>query len=255
MFAPDVQHLSRLRRSLLAGLILLILPHFDSWLPDWPTHSETGTTQTSESTADLRESPSESRRDFHEIRYQMLCAAWGKAFSRYPTIRQSSQQVQPLVNDVCELAREHGVPVSRALAFILVESRGDRRALSTSGARGLMQILPDTGRVIAQRRGEKVADMASALYDRRLNVDYGIWYYRSLLELFNQNERAATAAYNWGPETIRLRLAEGGEIPRIYADKIEQAEAWLKRRFKHEYNNLWSEDQLRDLGIAHSRSA
>ena len=84
----------------------------------------------------------------------------------------------------------------RILAFIVAESWGNPRARSHVGARGLMQIMPATGRVIARERNEDWGGIKS-LYDVETNIAYGVWYYDHLLDVFDGDETAAIAAYNW----------------------------------------------------------
>lgn len=82
-------------------------------------------------------------------------------------------------------------------AMLRVESHFNPQATSAKGAVGLMQLMPDTAKWIAEQRGLerfKVAD----LYLPGTNVEFGCWYLRSLLNRFNGDETVALAAYNGG---------------------------------------------------------
>jgi soluble lytic murein transglycosylase len=82
-------------------------------------------------------------------------------------------------------------------AVIYRESKFDPRAGSKAGAIGLMQLTPTTAKGIALRTGGSKFEL-SDLYDPELNVRYGAWYLRHLLDAFDGDVRKALAAYNGG---------------------------------------------------------
>lgn len=87
-------------------------------------------------------------------------------------------------------------------AVILEESRFDPQARSVAGARGLMQIMPGTGKEIA--KGLKVRPYGDQkLFDPELNIRFGSWYLARLLEEFGGKTHLAVAAYNAGPKAVR----------------------------------------------------
>jgi len=97
-------------------------------------------------------------------------------------------------------------------AVILEESRFDPQALSVAGARGLMQIMPGTGKDIA--KSLKVQPFAAQkLYDPELNINFGSWYLARLLEEFGGKAYLAVAAYNAGPRAVRDWLARFPGFP------------------------------------------
>ncbi|HEY4373042.1 MAG TPA: lytic transglycosylase domain-containing protein [Burkholderiales bacterium] len=77
-------------------------------------------------------------------------------------------------------------------AMIWVESRCNNNAVSPKGARGLMQLMPDTARLYG------VADP----HDARANIDAGARYMRDLVAYFAGNVELALAAYNAGPRAV-----------------------------------------------------
>ena len=81
-------------------------------------------------------------------------------------------------------------------AVIYTESKFDPDAESPSGAIGLMQLLPETAAGIAERTGGSRFETAD-LYDPELNVRYGSWYLRHMLDKYGSEEQALTA-YNGG---------------------------------------------------------
>jgi soluble lytic murein transglycosylase len=114
---------------------------------------------------------------------------------------------------------------------------------SHAGARGLMQITPSTAHAIAQRTGGTAfteADLATP----QVNIAYGTWYLRHLLEHYGNDEVAALAAYNAGIGNVdRWRAAAGGtlsvsEIPfaetRAYVEKVLGARGDYRSKYAHE---------------------
>ena len=114
------------------------------------------------------------------------------------------------------------------IGVIEVESGGDPEIVSSAGAIGLMQIMPATGEDIARELGEEWAG-TEVLYDVETNIRYGSYYLNQLFERFGDNEQAAIAAYNWGPNHISRRLARGSTLPRIYPGKVIAATSSASR--------------------------
>jgi hypothetical protein len=114
---------------------------------------------------------------------------------------------------VRSIAPNYGVDPALVSAVIKTESNFDRWAVSSKGARGLMQLIPETGR----RFG--VVDF----FDARQNIEGGVRYLRFLLDKFDGNIELSVAAYNAG-EGIVERL---GRIPpydetRAYVRRVRQ---------------------------------
>ncbi|MCX7066698.1 MAG: transglycosylase SLT domain-containing protein [Methylococcales bacterium] len=101
-----------------------------------------------------------------------------------------------------------------ALVFGLIrqESMLDKNAESPVGARGLMQIMPDTGRQIAGKMNEPWQS-ASSLFNPDTNIKYGTFYYKQMLNRFNGNFAMAAAAYNAGPHRVDKWLPNGQWMP------------------------------------------
>jgi soluble lytic murein transglycosylase len=97
-------------------------------------------------------------------------------------------------------AREKGIDSSLIAAVIYSESRF-RDQTSDAGARGLMQITPETALDIA-RRSEAQTFVLKDLADPQINISYGTYHLRDLLDLYDGNEVAALAAYNAGPGNV-----------------------------------------------------
>jgi len=120
-------------------------------------------------------------------------------------------------------ARNHDLDPALLAAVIYTESKFDPDARSEAGAVGLMQLLPDTARGIAIRTGGDRFVVAD-LVDPEINVRYGSWYLRNLLDRYDDELRTALAAYHAGPGNVDRWRARGGEIEfpetRAYVDKV-----------------------------------
>jgi soluble lytic murein transglycosylase len=119
---------------------------------------------------------------------------------------------------------------------IYAETKFDPRT-SSAGALGLMQILPATAGFIAHRSGG-VRFTTSDLATPRINVAYGSWYLRYLLDHYEGDEVLAVAAYNAGLANVDAWVArargEGGRLTvagipfpetRAYVQRVMRARA------------------------------
>ncbi len=124
-----------------------------------------------------------------------------------------------LRDTVSPRAAENGLDPSLVLGLIRQESAFNEKARSSAGARGLMQILPSTGKTLARRAGIKRYS-AARLYEAGTNVALGVRFLSSLLERFGGAE-LALAAYNAGPSRVDRWLKEygGGDIP-LFVEQI-----------------------------------
>jgi soluble lytic murein transglycosylase len=98
-------------------------------------------------------------------------------------------------------ARNYRLEPALLAAVIYQESKFDADAESRSGAIGLMQLTPETAQGIALRTGGSRFELDD-LYDPELNVRYGSWYLRHLLERYDGDLRKALAAYNGGQGNV-----------------------------------------------------
>lgn len=94
--------------------------------------------------------------------------------------------------------------LNSAIIYSLIrrESAFNQQAVSPVGARGLMQIMPATGRQIASKMKEKRYSTAD-LFNPAKNIKYGSFYYKQLLDQFNGHYALAAAAYNAGPHRVK----------------------------------------------------
>jgi soluble lytic murein transglycosylase len=135
-----------------------------------------------------------------------------------------------------EQAREKHLDPALIAAVIFAETKFDPRT-SATGALGLMQIEPATAEFLAHRSGAtsfQVADLASP----EINIRYGSYYLRYLLDRYGGDETLALAAYNGGETNVDGWLAQAhtagvgftiSSIPfaqtRAYVTRVEHAQA------------------------------
>jgi soluble lytic murein transglycosylase-like protein len=115
-------------------------------------------------------------------------------------------------------AQRYGVETALVHAVVRAESDFDHLAISSSGAQGLMQLMPGTASEVGVRNAFKPDE----------NLDGGVYYLRQLLDRFGGNTQLAVAGYNAGPGAVERF---GGVPP--YSETIE----YLQRvfRFRQEY--------------------
>ena len=113
---------------------------------------------------------------------------------------------------VRKYARQQELDPAIVFGLIRRESVFDQFARSPAGARGLMQIMPQTGRQIARSLKEKWNSVAS-LFNPAVNVKYGTYYYKQMLDRFGGHCALAAAAYNAGPGRVDSWLPKYGPMP------------------------------------------
>jgi soluble lytic murein transglycosylase len=136
-------------------------------------------------------------------------------------------------------AAQKGVPADLIAAVIYSESRF-RDQTSHAGARGLMQITPATAKLIEKLSGGSTFKFED-LSNPDINIRYGTFYLRYLIDKFGENEVAALAAYNAGETNV---TAWGGsnlqidDIPfpetRSYVEDVLDKRDEYARHYRHE---------------------
>jgi soluble lytic murein transglycosylase len=111
-----------------------------------------------------------------------------------------------------QAAEKHLDPALIA-AVIYAETKFEPRP-SSAGAQGLMQILPATAYYLAHLSGG-VSFTASDLAQPDINVAYGSYYLRYLLDHYNGNEMLAVAAYNGGLTNVDRWVAQASAAGRV----------------------------------------
>jgi len=104
-----------------------------------------------------------------------------------------------LTHMIHEAAAKYAVDPKLVSAVAEVESGGNQNAVSSAGAIGVMQLMPDTA-----------AELGVNPYDMKSNVEGGAKYLREMLDTFDGDVKKAVAAYNAGPNAVK---AYGGVPP------------------------------------------
>lgn len=130
-------------------------------------------------------------------------------------------------------ARNYDLDPALLAAVIYQESKFRADSRSSSGAIGLMQLQPATAEGIALRTGGGTFTV-NDLYNPEINIRYGSWYLRHLLDKYG-NEHLALAAYNAGQRNVDDWRAAGKGIQfaetRAYVSRVED----LKKVYRHAY--------------------
>jgi soluble lytic murein transglycosylase len=108
-------------------------------------------------------------------------------------------------------------------ALIRQESRFVPEAHSSAGAGGLMQLMPTTARWIAMRLGVK-SYRRRQMTEVELNLNFGTWYLRHVLDEFDNQPLLASAAYNAGPRHAQEWRTNVPMEGAIYAESIPLTE-------------------------------
>lgn len=112
------------------------------------------------------------------------------------------------VDKVCAAADEFGLSRPLVKSVVWAESRFDPKATSHKGAKGLMQLMPETFDMCAVALGlPKNADM----YDAENSLRCGCYYLSILIDKFDGNVNAALMAYNAGENNAR-KFLDGEKI-------------------------------------------
>lgn len=153
----------------------------------------------------------------------------------------------PLAHEdiIRQQANAKKLDASLLAAVIYAESRFTD-ATSQAGARGLMQITPQTARYIATLSGGTAFEQGD-LSTPQINISYGAFYLRYLLRRYDQNTVLALAAYNGGEGNVDRWLAEASlsqgafnkeQIPftetREYVDRVLDARVRYREKYGRE---------------------
>ena len=127
-------------------------------------------------------------------------------FAEPVTVAGSSLRA-PHAAHIAEASRRFGIPEAWIVAVLRKESAGDVRAVSSAGAIGLMQVMPDTWAELRVRY-----DLGRDPYDPRDNIMAGTAYLREMWDRYG-DVAAMLAAYNAGPARYDEHRSSGRPQP------------------------------------------
>ena len=141
--------------------------------------------------------------------------------------RLSSKERLELASIITEQAQQHNLDPLLVIALIQVESTFNTHAQSHKGAKGLMQLLPDTARYINKKTDKDILENSN-LFDTKTNIALGTAYMEYLLNKTNGNLEYALAAYNMGPANM-FRAKRENRLPKAYSNKVLKEYAKLQK--------------------------
>lgn len=141
--------------------------------------------------------------------------------------RLSSKKRLELASIITEQAELHNLDPLLVIALIHVESTFNTNAQSHKGAKGLMQLLPNTARYINKKTDKGIPENSN-LFDAKTNIALGTAYMEYLLNKTNGNLEYALAAYNMGPANM-FRAKRENKVPKAYSNKVLKEYAKLQK--------------------------
>lgn len=159
------------------------------------------------------------------------------------------QRLYPIdhADELIAAADRYGLDRALVAAVVKTESGFKANAVSSVGARGLMQLMPATAEWIASKRGLDYDE--ERLFDVETNLDYGCWLLKYLIDRYGGSVRNALIAYNAGSGRLDEWLKTGAddngeliEIPypetRSYVQKITE----LTEKYRDLYEDTLSKN-------------
>jgi soluble lytic murein transglycosylase len=128
-----------------------------------------------------------------------------------PQVKEGIQELTlPLRHEdiIKQQAADKNLDPALLAAMIYQESKFQDRT-SSAGAKGLMQILPSTAQFIAHKSGGTAFELHD-LGTPQINISYGSWYLRYLIDRYDGNITLAVAAYNAGEHNVDIWVKRAG---------------------------------------------
>jgi soluble lytic murein transglycosylase len=147
---------------------------------------------------------------------------------------------QPYDAEVLQAAKLTGLSPQLIYSVMRQESLYRRDALSSAGARGLLQMLPETARLTA-RRWKRPQPSASDLFVPAINVPLGAANLRTLVDRFGGQTLVALAGYNAGPNAAARWMPSEALDPDIWVENIPYNETrnYVQRILWHNVVFSW----------------
>jgi soluble lytic murein transglycosylase-like protein len=153
--------------------------------------------------------------------------------------------------EVNQLAQTRGLDPYLVLSIIRQESAFNPAAISSSGARGLMQLMPTTAQELFTKL-KLPQEPASRLHDPQLSITLGTHYFAGLMQRYQGNVVLALAGYNAGPARASRWREQWSGVPtdefieRIPLDETRNYVKLILRNLMM-YERLYKESQSRTV--------
>lgn len=148
---------------------------------------------------------------------------------------------------VAEAANTYNVDALTLFALLRQESLFEPFATSSAGASGLAQIMPATGREIADRLGWPIGYTNQDVYLAKVSIIFGASYLSRMEQFFDGNKMYALAAYNSGAGNVSSWVELSNSDPDLFVELIrfEETQNYLKQigEYLNIYKLVYSRDQ------------
>lgn len=147
---------------------------------------------------------------------------------------------------VVEESKKENIDPTLVAAVILAESKYKLGASSEPGAKGLMQVMPETAKWIQEQRGKQELSEAE-LHNPKQNIELGTWYLSHLLKTYKNNEILALAAYNAGQGHVDKWMKDNSwdnNFSDISKIPFPETKAYILKvlKYKEKYRKLYDEE-------------
>jgi soluble lytic murein transglycosylase len=141
-------------------------------------------------------------------------------------IPTTDAKLKTIANSVYEESQKYAIDYRLVLAVMKVESNFKNEAISSKGARGLLQVKPSLAKYIAKDTGMQVEEVTSlSLHEPEKNIKIGVNYLSKLIDIF-ENLTSALHAYNVGPSKVKkvgsLSIAPSTHFTRQVMNEYQQ---------------------------------
>jgi peptidoglycan lytic transglycosylase len=135
------------------------------------------------------------------------------------------------------------------IAAVIYQESKFRDRTSSAGAKGYMQLLPGTAEFIAHKSGGTRFELQD-LGTPQINIAYGSWYLRYLIERYNGNKTLAVAAYNAGEDNVDKWVTAAGGADKFDANRdipFPETRAYVQGVFSK--RDAYAKHYAKELGL------
>jgi soluble lytic murein transglycosylase len=133
-------------------------------------------------------------------------------------ISTTDEKLRIIANSVYEESQKYAIDYRLILAVMKVESNFKNEAISSKGARGLLQVKPSLAKYIVKDTGMQAENIIS-LHEPETNIKIGVNYLSKLLDMF-ENLAPALHAYNVGPSKVKKTSNDNTSFSSHFTKKV-----------------------------------